>query len=320
MSGAVGSTPRYTRSGLPVFTACSSFAFNSSSRIISATPFFRYASCSSTGLNFADDTIFSPTLSAYSATRAALPSDTAPPAQSAPLPYRCDVPRAISAPPDFPAYPHPQSPRTPAAQSAPHPDFHPRSAPCSRKTSRHAPAPAAAIPVPETPAAAKGEYSRSAAETPRRNAAKAAAYIPPGTPAPLSFPAAPPPPACRKPRAPIPSTESPAPQSRGAAPSRSLQRLRDCSPQSQFPRPECAPPRRSPPAPRNSIRAPIAARQSVSSSPPEISTVPQSGKTSPQPSLDSSATPRHRVLRTAANLSRRLPMPRTRPVLLAAIL
>src|SRR5277367_2194443 len=281
MSGAVGSTPRYTRSGLPVFTACSSFAFNSSSRIISATPFFRYASCSSTGLNFADDTIFSPTLSAHPAARAALPTDTALPAQSAPLPYRCDVPRAKSAPPNFPAYPHPQLPRTPAARSAPHPDFHPRSALCTPKTSRHAPALAAAIPIPETPAAAKGEYSRSAAETPRRNAATAAASIPPGTPDQLSSPAAPPPTTCRKPRAPVPSKELPAPQSRAAAPSRSPQRLRDCSPQSQFPRPESSPPPRSPPAPRNSIRAPRAAHQSVSSSPPEISTVPQTHKTAP---------------------------------------
>src|ERR1700741_3368770 len=51
MSGAVGSTPRYTRRGFPVFTEFASFCFNSSSGIISATPFFRYSSCSSTGLN-----------------------------------------------------------------------------------------------------------------------------------------------------------------------------------------------------------------------------------------------------------------------------
>src|ERR1700733_16006485 len=98
MSGAVGSTPRYTRSGFPVFTACSSFAFNSSSRMISAPPFFRYASCSSTGLNFADDTIFPPPLSTHSAARAAPPSGTAPPAQSAPLRGKCDVPRDKFAP------------------------------------------------------------------------------------------------------------------------------------------------------------------------------------------------------------------------------
>src|SRR5258708_23247883 len=53
MSGAVGSTPSFARSGLPVFSDSSSFAFSSLSRIISATPFFKYASCSSTGLNFA---------------------------------------------------------------------------------------------------------------------------------------------------------------------------------------------------------------------------------------------------------------------------
>src|SRR5580692_4358732 len=264
MSGAVGSTPKYTRSGFPVFTACSSFAFNSSSRIISPTPFFRYASCSYTGLNFADDTILSPTLSAQAAKRAAPPSDTAPPAQSAPLPYRCDVPRPKYAAPKSPAYPHPRSPRTPATRSAPRPDFHPRSAPCTQKTWPRAPAPAAAIPIPETPAAARGEYSKSAAETPRRNAAKAAAYIPPGRPDQLSSLAAQPPPTCRKPRAPVPSTESPARPSRAAAPSRSPQRPRDCSPRSQFPRSQYAPPPRSQPAPRNSIRAPIAARQSVS--------------------------------------------------------
>src|SRR5271170_60747 len=265
MSGAVGSTPKYTRSGFPVFTAWSSFAFNSSSRIISATPFFRYASCSSTGLNFADDTIFSPILSAHRAARAAPPSDTAPPAQSAPRPCKCDVPRAKSVPPKFPAYQHPQSPRKPAARSAPRRDFHPQNAPCTPKISRHAPAPAAAIPALETPAAKTDEYSKSAAETPQQNAAIAAAYIPPNTPNQLSSPAGPPPPIYRKPRAPIPSTGSPALQSRAAAPSRSPPRPRDCSPQSQFPRPECAPPRRSQPAPRNSIRAPIATRQSVSS-------------------------------------------------------
>src|SRR5580658_1427625 len=264
MSGAVGSTPRYTRSGFPVFTACSSFAFNSSSRMISATPFFRYASCSSTGLNFADDTIFPPPLSAHSTARAAPPSDTAPPAQSAPPPYKCDVPPAQSAPPKFPAYPRPRSPRTPAARSAPRPDFHPRNARCTPKISRHARAPAAAIPIPETLAAKKDEYSKSGWEMPPQNAAKAAAYNRPGTPDQFSSPAAPPPPACRKPRAPVPSKESPAHPTRAAAPSQSLQRLRDCSPRSQFPHPECAPPPRSPPALRNSIRAPIAAPQSVS--------------------------------------------------------
>src|SRR5580658_4898119 len=253
MSGAVGSTPRYTRSGFPLFTACSSFAFNSSSRIISATPFFRYASCSSTGLNFADDTIFSPTLSAHVTVRAAPPSDTAPPAQSAPPRCKCDAPRAKSAPPKFPAYPHLRSARTPAAQSAPRLDFHPRNARYTLKISPHAPAPAAAIPTQEMPAAKTDEYSKSAAEMPSQNAAIAAAYIPPGTLTQLSSPAGPPPPTCRRPRAPIPSTELPAHQSRAAAPSRSPPRPRDCSTQSQFPRPECAPPTRSPPVPRNSI-------------------------------------------------------------------
>src|SRR5580658_10112219 len=265
MSGAVGSTPRYTRSGFPVFTAAASFTFNSSSRIISATPFFRYASCSSTGLNFADDTIFSPTLSAHVTVRAAPPSDTDPPAQSAPPRCKCDAPRAKSAPPKFPAYPHLRSARTPAAQSAPRLDFHPRNARYTLKISPHAPAPAAAIPTPEKLAAETDEYSKSAAEMPPQNAAIAAAYIPRGTPDQLSSPAARPPRACRKLRAPIPSTESPAPQSRAAAPSRSPRRPRDCSPQSQFPRPECALLRRSPPAPRNSIRAPKATRRCVSS-------------------------------------------------------
>ena len=60
----------------------------------------------------------------------------------------------------------------------------------------------------ETPAAATDEYSKSAAEMPPQNAARAAAYIPPGTPDQLSSPAAPPPPICRKLRAPVPSTES----------------------------------------------------------------------------------------------------------------
>src|ERR1035438_191932 len=53
MSGAVGSTPSLARSGLPVFKDLASFAFSSSSRIISAVPFLRYASCSSTDLNSA---------------------------------------------------------------------------------------------------------------------------------------------------------------------------------------------------------------------------------------------------------------------------
>src|SRR6516164_1093615 len=51
MSGAVGSTPRYTRSGSPVFAELSSFCFSSSSGMTSAAPFLRYSSCSSTGLN-----------------------------------------------------------------------------------------------------------------------------------------------------------------------------------------------------------------------------------------------------------------------------
>src|SRR5260370_25600543 len=52
MAGAVGSTPSFACSGWPVFSDRSSFALSSSSRIISAAPFFRYASCSSTALNF----------------------------------------------------------------------------------------------------------------------------------------------------------------------------------------------------------------------------------------------------------------------------
>src|SRR6266849_8047151 len=51
MSGAVGSTPRYTRRGEPVLRDFSSLARSSASGTISATPFFKYASCSSTGLN-----------------------------------------------------------------------------------------------------------------------------------------------------------------------------------------------------------------------------------------------------------------------------
>src|SRR4051794_23251851 len=47
MSGDVGSTPSFTRSGLPVFAHRSSFFLRSSSRIRSTVPFFRYSSCSS---------------------------------------------------------------------------------------------------------------------------------------------------------------------------------------------------------------------------------------------------------------------------------
>src|SRR5579872_6203906 len=48
-SGAVGSMPSFTRSGLPVARDFSSLARRSASRMISAAPFFRYVSCSSTG-------------------------------------------------------------------------------------------------------------------------------------------------------------------------------------------------------------------------------------------------------------------------------
>ncbi len=46
-SGAVGSKPAFTRNGRPVFSAWTRRSRNSSSRIRSARPFFRYASCSS---------------------------------------------------------------------------------------------------------------------------------------------------------------------------------------------------------------------------------------------------------------------------------
>ena len=46
-SGAVGSKPAFTRSGRPVFSACTSRSRSSSSRIRSARPFFKYCNCSS---------------------------------------------------------------------------------------------------------------------------------------------------------------------------------------------------------------------------------------------------------------------------------
>src|ERR1700759_3717324 len=42
--------PSFTRSGFPVLRDFSSLARRSASRMISAAPFFRYVSCSSTGL------------------------------------------------------------------------------------------------------------------------------------------------------------------------------------------------------------------------------------------------------------------------------
>ena len=47
MSGAVGSKPAFTRSGLPVWAERSSLVFSSSTRIVSSAPLLRYASCSS---------------------------------------------------------------------------------------------------------------------------------------------------------------------------------------------------------------------------------------------------------------------------------
>src|SRR5207245_11375651 len=54
MSGAVGSTPSFTCSGAPVARDFSSLALSSSSRMISAAPLRRKASCSSTGLKCID--------------------------------------------------------------------------------------------------------------------------------------------------------------------------------------------------------------------------------------------------------------------------
>ena len=48
-SGAVGSKPAFTLSGLPEARERSSFERSSDSLTISAAPFLRYASCSSTG-------------------------------------------------------------------------------------------------------------------------------------------------------------------------------------------------------------------------------------------------------------------------------
>src|SRR5260370_14499476 len=105
MSGAVGSTPRYTRRGLPTFADCSSLAFSSSSRMISAAPLRRYASCSSTGLNFAEDTIFPPSLLGNPAERGALRCDTALPARFLQLRCKCGVLHAGYAQPTFPPCP-----------------------------------------------------------------------------------------------------------------------------------------------------------------------------------------------------------------------
>src|SRR5690349_16862417 len=48
-SGAVGSKPAFTRSGVLVWRAFSSRSRSSASRMISAAPFLMYSSCSSTG-------------------------------------------------------------------------------------------------------------------------------------------------------------------------------------------------------------------------------------------------------------------------------
>src|SRR5271154_4685879 len=128
------------------------------------------------------------------------------PGRCAPPRCRCDAPRAGSARRAFPPCRGLRSPPPLASRSAPRPDFHPRNAPCSPKISRRAPAPAAAIPAPETRAAATDEYSECAADIPSQNRARATACIPPGKPDPHFSRAAPPPPACRRRRAPAPST------------------------------------------------------------------------------------------------------------------
>src|ERR1700730_12123991 len=51
MSGAVGSTPSFTRKGLAVLADFSSLVWGSASRIISALHLFERASCSATGWN-----------------------------------------------------------------------------------------------------------------------------------------------------------------------------------------------------------------------------------------------------------------------------
>ena len=58
-SGAVGSMPSFTRSGLPVERDFSSLARRSASRMISAEPFFKYVSCSSTGAKVAMEVDYS---------------------------------------------------------------------------------------------------------------------------------------------------------------------------------------------------------------------------------------------------------------------
>src|SRR5882757_11404718 len=88
---------------------------------------------------------------------AAQQSCTSPPTQSAPPPYKSDAPPPKSATKAFPRYHHPVPAQSPAEQSALHPDSHPQSARCIPRISLHIPAPAAAIPAPETTATTK-EY------------------------------------------------------------------------------------------------------------------------------------------------------------------
>src|SRR5882762_3116096 len=111
---------------------------------------------------------------------AAQQSCTSPPTQSAPPPYKSDAPPPKSAKKASPPYHHPAPAPSPAAQSAPHPDSHPQNARCTPRTSHHIPAPAAAIPNPETKAVTKDEYSEFDSETKPQKKARAAAYPQPG--------------------------------------------------------------------------------------------------------------------------------------------
>src|SRR5580692_9079088 len=228
MSGAVGSTPRYTRRGLPAFADCSSLAFNSSSRMISAAPLRRYASCSSTGLNFAEATIFSPALFRDPTERGGLRCDIALPAQVLLLRCKCDVLHAGCARLKFPVCPDLRWGRRLAARSARRQDFRPRSGPCSLRISRRVPEPGAAIRVPETQATATDEYSRCDSERPRRNAPKAGAYSPRGRPDLRFFRATPLRPICRRLRVRGLSTRSLAFRCRARALSRFPELRRDC--------------------------------------------------------------------------------------------
>src|SRR5271156_1968254 len=279
MSGAVGSTPRYTRSGFSSFADFSSLDLKSSSRMISATPFCRYENCSETGLNFGDDTIFSPELFQEGSTRVGPRFDTFLRARCARPPCKRDVPRAKSARPAFPACHYLRLARTPAARSAPHPDSHPQNVRCSLKTSRHVPELAVALPARETRAAATDEYSKSDCGTRQRIAAKATACNPPNKPVPRAFPAAPRSRVYRKLRARALLMKSRVLRRQMRAPFQSPARLPGCSARWRFQRRECDRLRHSRLVLRNSIHVRRAEHLVVSSCRPEISTVTRADKT-----------------------------------------